>query len=111
MISSYYKFINIMAVFWSFILSSTYLLLSSTSVALILVLVGIGLLDRMGLVLTLNYLSVSIFRFILLLLHQIYDNRGDQNAFQQDVMPIILNISEILVWITLSLFVSQMKTI
>ena len=101
-----------MAVFWSFILSSTYLLLSSTSVALILALVGIGLLDRMGLVLTLNYLSVFIFRFILLLLHQIYDNNGgDQNAFQQDVMPIILNISEILVWITLSLFVFQMKTI
>ena len=101
-----------MAVFWSFILSSTYLLLSTTSVALILALVGIGLVDRMGLVLTLNYLSVFIFRFILLLLHQIYDNNGgDQNAFQQDVMPIILNISEILVWITLSLFVFQMKTI
>ncbi|TNV83357.1 hypothetical protein FGO68_gene8979 [Halteria grandinella] len=58
-----------------------------------------------------NFLLVMLIRFASMVLHEILDQEFDSNLYFEKGLPILLNICELLSWISLSLFVFEMKTI
>ena len=73
-----------MRVIASFIVNSVFLGVSSLSVILVFTKIGVSLMDKIALLLIANYMSIITFRFVSLLLHQIYDNDWDPGMNRPD---------------------------
>jgi hypothetical protein len=69
-------------------------------------------LDSIALQMILSYLSIFLLRFIFLLLDFIYSHweLQNDNPWQAVILPAGLDTSEIIIWITLSLFIFKMQS-
>lgn len=106
-----------MKVVKSFVISTAILVLCSAFELFVFCRIGARNLDRMAIFMMISYIIVMILRFVSLLFHQIFDSSVDPEhipPYQQyfdTIMPIVLNDCEMIVWISLSLFVFQLQTI
>ena len=66
-------------------------------------------LDRMAIFMIFSYLTIFLFRFIFLTLIQ-FENK-DENIIERTILPVILDICEILIWASISIFVFKMKEV
>lgn len=95
----------------SFVINTVFFILTLLAVVFILCKVGPSSLDRIAIILMVNFLMVTFMRFLSMVFHEIFDQSMDSNFYFVKALPIILNICELLTQISLSLFVFEMQTI
>jgi hypothetical protein len=95
------------------VISTLIIILAATFLFFVFCKIGGGLksFDSMAIFMIFSYLTIFTFRFIFLTLNQFEPKEKGEKKIELIILPVILDICEILVWASISIFVFKMKSV